>query len=188
MRTFLNIVNKNFDIVEIVEQRRKAIFNCFSCQNMISGENGGGSYNLLEGQSSLQAHAVELDNMVVDHMMNKQIIPKLLRLNGYKLAPEDVPVWKSGNVQELSQDEKSKTAQRVGAVGLLPKANAKFLNELYEDLGYRFRFDEELTEEEVMAQLGADTSRSGDGMASGLPSGTGDSLGNNSATNSENAA
>lgn len=179
---------KAFDVVELVEQRRKAIFNCFFCQNMISGENGGGSYNLLEGQSSLQAHAVELDNMVVDHMMNKQIIPKLLRLNGYKLAPEDVPVWKSGNVQELSQDEKSKTAQRVGAVGLLPKANAKFLNELYEDLGYRFRFDEELTEEEVMAQLGADTSRSGDGMASGLPNSTSDFTGSDTSVgNNENS-
>lgn len=180
--------NKNFDIVELVEQRRKEIYNCFSCQNMISGESGGGSYNLLEGQTSLQAHAVELDNMLIDEMWNTQIIPKLLRLNGIKLDEKDIPVWESGDVQELSQDEKSKTAQRVGAVGLLPKANAKFLNELYEHLGYHFRFDESLSAEEIMEQLGQDVSRSGDGLKSGLPSGVGDALGNNSATNSENAS
>jgi len=177
---------KQFDIVELVEQRKRAIYNCFSCQNMISGENGGGSYNLLEGQTSLQAHAVELDNMVVDEMWNKQIIPKLLLLNGIKLKEEDVPVWKSGDVQEVSMDEYGKAVNRMAR--LLP-ATPAVVNHILDKLDIPYQLDEKATPADIRDMLFEfkDPSKVGTGNAS---SGSGDTQAGGAAsdTNSENAA
>lgn len=185
---FLGIdgTGKNFDVVALVEQRRKAIFNCFSCQNMISGENGGGSYNLLEGQTSIQAHAVELDNMVVDMMWNKQIIPKVLRLNGIKLSHKDVPVWKAGDVQEISIDEYGKGINRVAR--LLPAVPA-VVNHLLNKFDIPHQVSEDATPEDIRDMLFEfkEPSKVGSGGGS---SGTGTSQegGASSDTNSENAS
>lgn len=179
--------SKTFDVVALVEQRRKAIFNCFSCQNMISGENGGGSYNLLEGQTSLQAHAVELDNMVVDEMWNKQIFPQLLKLNSIKLTdPDNMPVWKSGDIQEVSIDEYGKYVNRVAR--LLP-AHADVVNAIMAKMKINHRLSHDTSPEDIRKMLFTfeEPSKVGSGEGS---SGTGDSQngGGGSDTNSENKA
>ncbi len=177
---------KAFDVVELVEQRKRSIFNCFSCQNMISGENGGGSYNLLEGQTSLQAHAVELDNMVVDEMWNKQIFPKLLRLNNIKAKRTDIPVWKAGSVQEISTDEYGKYVNRVAR--LLP-AVPEVINPILKRMGSDYRVPANTTPDDIREMLFVfeDASKVGAGEGS---SGTGDSQsgGSQSDTNAENAS
>lgn len=179
-------MGKQFDVVELVEQRKRAIYNCFSCQNMISGENGGGSYNLLEGQTSLQAHAVELDNMVVDEMWNKQVIPKLLLLNGINLVEEDIPVWESGDVQEVSIDEYGKAVNRMAR--LLP-ATPAVVNSILTKLDIPYKVEDNVTPEEIRDMLFEfkDESKVGTGNAT---SGSGDSQagGASSDTNSENSA
>jgi len=185
---FLGIdgIGKQFDVEALVEQRKRAIFNCFSCQNMLSGENGGGSYNLLEGQTSLQAHAVELDNMIVDEMWNKQIIPKLLRLNNWKLAEKDIPVWQSGDVQEISLDEYGKAVNRMAR--LLP-ATPAVVNSILKKLDIPFVMPENTPAEDIRNMLFEfkEPSKVGTGNAS---SGTGSTQegGSASDTNSENAA
>jgi hypothetical protein len=177
---------KQFDVVDLVEQRKRAIYNCFSCQNMISGENGGGSYNLLEGQTSLQAHAVELDNMVVDEMWNKQVIPKLLLLNGITLSEEDIPVWESGDVQEVSMDEYGKAVNRMAR--LLPAVPA-VVNSILDKLGIPYQVEDNTTPAEIrdMSFEFKEPSKTGSGGGS---SGSGDTQagGSSSDTNSENAA
>ena len=55
-------------------------------------------------------------------------------------------------------------------------------------MGWDISMLEELSDEEFLELLTEDTSRSGDGMEQGMPSGTGNANGNNSATNSENTA
>jgi hypothetical protein len=53
--------------------------------------------------------------------------------------------------------------------------------------GLSFRLPEDLTPEEVREWTGKAESKAGQGMESDMPSGTGSSLGNNSATNNNNA-
>lgn len=158
-------------------------------QNQAVGENGGGSYNLLEGQSDLQAFYAERDIAVIEEMWNKQIFPQLLRLNEWKVKSEDMPKWVSGDIQDLSNDEVSKSGQRSAAVGLFPKNDPKFLNEYYKKLGYDYRFDERMSPEEVSKLTGDNISRSGDGMTYGMNGGIGNAVGSSGdATTSNNEA
>lgn len=183
-------VNKNFDLVSIIEQKRKIIYTVLGAADLITGENGGGSYNLLEGKTNLRAHYSKRDNLVIDEVWNNTIIPLILKMNGlFDEKVTDIPVYRHGDVQPVSLDELSKGTQRMGAVGLLPKYDIDFLNETYEKMGYDYRLDDDLTIEELKELLSEETSRSGDGMKSGLNNGTGDSTGggDNSVTNTENA-
>lgn len=174
---------KNFDIMELVEQRKRAIYNCFACQNMLSGENGGGSYNLLEGQSSIQAHFVELDTMIIDDMWNKQIFPKLMKLNNWDYKASDMPKWKAGNVQKISADEAGKLVSRTKSI--LP-AHPDVVNYVLDmmDVDYRVPIN---TPVEVLREMLFDI-QDNQGEDNGGTSGSGGNSQDNSDVNNENAA
>ena len=178
----------NFNIEEMIEKKRKAIFTVLASKNLISGEDSGGSYSLHEGEAGIHAHFAERDSLVIDDMWNKQIFPKLLQLNGWKVSKEDMPVWVHGEIQPRSDDEKGKLLQRMGAAGLLPKNDPKFANFLMGYVNFDYEFKESLTPEQMTELCGEATSRAGDGMKEGMSSGTGSAQGNNSATNSDNAS
>jgi hypothetical protein len=178
----------NFNIEEMIEKKRKAIFTVLASRHLISGESGGGSYSLQEGEAGIHAHFAMRDNLTVDSMWNSQIFPKLLKLNGWKVSKEDMPIWGHSPVQDLSSDEKGKLLQRMGAAGLLPKNDPKFANFLMSYADFEYEFDETLTPEQMTELCGEATSRAGDGMKEGMSSGTGSAQGNNSAVNSDNAS
>lgn len=176
---------KAFDIANLVEQRRKAIFSTFGCLNLISGESGGSSYNLLEGQNAILAHYAELDNLIVDDMFNKQLFPLLLRLNGMKVSTKDMPKWVHGEVQPVSLDEIGKYFNRTAR--MLP-AVPQVVNELLANGGINYRLPLDTTPEQIRELL-FDMPDSKTGMGEGT-SGTGDSQsgGSKSDTNNENSA
>ena len=176
--------SKNFNITEIIEQKKRAIYNVLASQNLITGENGGGSYNLLEGQSSLQAIFVARDSMIIEEMWNKKVFPLLLDINGWNYKQSDLPKWKSGDVQPLSTEEFSKGVQRTqNFIPYIPKV----LNQVYKGIGIDFEWDDKLTPDEIRAFL--PTYENNTGQSDGT-SGTGNTQagGSASAVNSENAA
>ena len=178
---------KNFAIESIIEQKKRAIYTVLSSQHLITGENGGGSMNLHEGQVGISALISDRDSMIVDEMWNKQIFPLLLRFNGFKLEEDEIPTWEHGDVQPRSDDEKGKLLQRMGSVALLPKNDPVFMNEIMRFANFDYAFDETLSPEEVISLCGEVTSRGGEGQGS---SGTGNTQvgGGGSATNSNNSA
>lgn len=176
---------KGFNIGELVEQRRRSIFTVMGCQSLIAGESGGGSYNLNEGNVTVQAHFVERDCMIIEEMWNKQIIPKMLRLNRIKVEDiTKIPVWTSGDVQEVSMDEHGKYVNRVAR--LLP-AVPEVGNKLLKMLGIDYRIDKDATPEEIRAMAFdfVEESKTGEGEGS---SGSGSNAQGNTDTNSENKA
>lgn len=177
---------KQFDLEALVEQRKKAIYNVFGAANLIAADSSGG-YNQLEGQNSLHSHFIERDIAVIEEAWNKDIIPQLFRMNEWDLTEEELPKIKAGELTPVTIEEFSKGIQRVGAVGLLPRT-PEVINEILSGLGMTYRVDTSMTQDELDTILTDATTRSGDGMSTGLPSGTGDSNGNNSATNSDNKA
>ena len=181
---------KNFDLVELVEQRRRSIFGVFGAANLLAGEGGGGSYNLIEGQNSIHLHYLSRDISVIEEVWNNNIISQLFRLNEWNLSEEEMPTLVAGEIEPISLDETSKALQRTGAVGLLPKNDPLFLNEIYAMMGIDYRFDEDLTPEELEKLTGDATSKSGQGMSEGLSNGTGSSTGggDTSSGNNENTA
>ena len=180
--------DKSFDLVEIIEQKKKTIFNTLGASHLITGENGGGSYNLVEGKANIAAHYAERDNLVIDEMWNKTFIPLLLRLNGFTDEnPEDIPKYTHGEVQPTSLDEHGKYFQRVQrAIPITPSV----VNSLLRKMGMEdAQVDEDMSQEDLkeLLVLAGLENKTGQSMGS---SGTGDSQagGASSDTNAENAA
>lgn len=182
----INGTNKNFDLVAIIEQKKKNIFLALGVTHLITGENGGSSYNLHEGKASVAAHYAERDNNIIDEMWNKHIIPLLLRLNNFKEKVSDIPVFKHGEVQPVSLDEKGKYINRVAR--MLP-AVPDVVNTLLKDIGCDYRVPEDATADDLREMLFTfeDPSKVGTGDGSS-GSGSTQSGGAASDTNNENAS
>lgn len=184
-------MGKSFDLVALVEQRKKAIYNVFSAASLIAQESSGG-YNQMDGQLTIHSYAIEKDLAVISEAWNKNIIPQIFRLNEWKLSKEDMPVIEAGPISDISADEFGKLMQRLTAVGLVPK-NVEIVNEVLAKAGFMYRLPEDTPQDELERLLTGMPidSRSGDGMTSGMPNGVGNSVGgggDTSAGNPENAA
>ncbi len=177
---------KNYNIETLIEQRRKTIFNVFGCQHLLSAEGSGGSYNQHQGLENTSSHYVHRDMDILEEFYNKQVFPKLFRLNGWDISEEDMPKWKSGPIQDITHDEYGKFVNRVAR--LLP-AKPEVQNKLLEKLGIDYRVDPVMSTEEIREDLFEfkEPSKVGSGEGS---SGTGNSQegGKSSDTNDENKA
>jgi len=175
---------KQFDLVQLIEQRRRAILTVLGAQHLSVGENGTGGMNLLEGKSDMQAFYAERDITIIEEMWNKDVFPQLMRINGWVVSKEDMPEWVSGEIQPISLDEKGKYINRVGR--MLP-AIPDVVNKILEDAGIDYRVAEGTTPAQIremgFAFVEPDKVGSGEGS-----SGTGSKVQSNSDTNSENAA
>jgi hypothetical protein len=179
--------DKAFDLPSIIEQKKKAIYTVLGASDLIAGENGGGSYNLLEGKAAQKAYYAQRDNIIIEDMWNKTIIPLLLRLNGFTDELEsDIPVYKSGDVEPLSAEEQGKFAQRVASVGMMPLV-PETVNHFLKLMGTTYQVPEDMTTTELREIMSNYVSNAGEGDGT---SGTGDtqSGGASSDLNSENAS
>ncbi|ATN93382.1 portal protein [Pseudoalteromonas phage J2-1_QLiu-2017] len=180
---------KQFNVDELIEQRRRAIFGCFGATHLLAGENQGG-YNQLTGQTVIHAEYVEYICDRIDEMFNLDVIPQLFRLNEWKLTRKDTPKIGRDDLAEVSYDEVGKFIQRVGATGFLPKT-PKVINHILNLLEVDEQIDESMSQEDLKELLGEETTRAGDGMKEGMGSGTGSAngkSGNASDMNSDNTA
>ena len=179
--------DKNFDLVQIIEQKKKTIYQVLGASHLITGEDGGGSYNLQEGKANIQANYAERDNILIDEMWNRKFIPLLLKLNGFEdELISDIPVYRHGEVQPLSIEEWSKGFQRMQrAIPITPKVANALLNRLQ----IPFQVPDDMPQEDLKELLLLAGLENKGGMSDGT-SGTGDtqSEGAASAVNSDNAA
>lgn len=175
--------NKAFNLVEILEQSKKAIYNAFGAQNLLTGESGGGSYNLIEGQNSNHAFTVKRNVTIIEEVWNKDIWPQLFRLNEWELKPEDIPKFRAGDVEPISHESLSKYMQRVVTAGIFPIVPAT-VNWFLEQSRIPFRFEDDATLEEMLAVMPAMTSAAGKGDGtSGVGNSQSASGGDNNAEN-----
>lgn len=174
--------NGNFDIDEMIDKKRKAIFTVLASRHLISGEDGGGSYNLHEGQAGIHAHFAARDGQTLDSMWNRQIFPRLLKLNGWKVSKADMPVWEGAPTSPISMDESGKYFNRV--MRSLP-AHPDVVNSLLEKLDIDYRVPEGTTPTEIR-EMTFDFQE--ESKVGGGDSGTTQSGGQNSDNNAENAS
>lgn len=161
----------NFNLVEILEQSKKAIYNAFGAQNLLTGESGGGSYNLIEGQNSNHAFTVKRNVTIIEEVWNKDIWPQVFRLNEWKLSPDDIPKFKAGQVDPVSMDELGKFMQRTVTSGIFPIVPSS-VNWFLKQAGIPYQFPEEATLEDMLKVMPTMSSAAGKGAGT---SGTGNS-------------
>jgi len=171
---------------DVIAMKEKSILNSFAAGFLTLGDTGVGSYSLADTKQSLHAFYMERKLMFIADILQRQVAKQLLELNGWQMNESDMPMFEYGDLDDADSDIASKAAQRLGSVALFPK-NKGMLLQMWRQCGFDPIELEDLPEEEILAMLTDFSSRSGDGMAEGMPSGTGSANGNNSATNMENA-
>lgn len=176
---------RNFDVLSLMDQSKKAIYNAFGASNLLSGESGG-SYNLIEGQNSIHSHFIKRDIMIIEEAWNKNIWKQTFKLNGFNLDWKDIPKFKAGEIEPVSLDELGKFIQRAASVGFLPIV-PEVVNDILSKGGIPYQVSEDMTSEELREIMSSYESNAGQGDGT---SGTGDSQqgGISSTTNSDNAA
>lgn len=178
---------KAYDTTKIKDYYRTMIFIGLSADLLLQGNTSVGSFALGTLKSSLTGQTVENHLKHIVDIFNNDLIRQIYSLNGWD-ATRMCRVDYEG-FEDVQLDEYSKAVQRMAATGMLPKT-VDVINSNLRSLG----IDEipiETTQEDLESMLGDMTSRSGDGLESGMNSGTGGadgSSGNASDLNGENAA
>lgn len=128
--------------------------------------------------------------LYIKSVFEREFAKSLAELNEIQLEEDEMPVMVFGELDDVDAEVASKVGQRLGATGLFPRQKS-MLVQLWRNCGYDTTEIEALDEEELLAKMTDMTTRSGDGMAEGLPSGTGGNTGGNgdaSISNNDNAA
>ncbi len=184
----LNLLNsdgkKSFDTGKVKEFYQNQIYTAMSADILQMGQSGVGSFSLGALKSSLTGAYVEsmLDNVVMH--FNRDVIRQLYELNGFN--PARTCTLDYDNLHDVDLEGLSKAYQRMGATGFLPRTE-DVINRGLSALGID-ALPEGTNLDDVLPEK---TTRSGDGMESGLPSGTGEATGetgDGSAGNADNAA
>lgn len=180
--------SKAFDVVSIIENYKMEILTALYATVLTAGQGGGGSFALSTSLQEMVDMIIEAKLEEMRDVLNHSLIPYLWRLNGWDMTV--LPTFEFGDISEPTLDDFSKAIQRIGAVKLISRT-ARNVNAIAEKMGLPDRVAEDISPEELAKILGdppAD-SKAGQGMASGMPNGTGDSTGgsgDNSAGNNEN--
>lgn len=178
---------KSFDVSEVIKRYEKSIITALMASQMILGQDGGGSFSLAESLSGISEMSIEAKLLEIQEQLNHDLIPQLFKLNGFDLSV--TPYFSFGDISKPDIDNISKYIQRVGSQGLVSQ-DAKTINWLASQIGMPKPFDPEShTVDDVRQQVVGFTSNAGEGMTSGLPSGTGKadgSSGDGSTANGEN--
>lgn len=145
---------KQYSTSDIIEQKKKAIYNTFGAGFLILGQDSVGSYSLSSSATSTHGFFVQDNiNEKVD-VLNTQMAPRLLAANNIFLDFEDMPTFEAGEPNELDLELLSKTVQRMKSTGALTE---EALTHLYEKAGLPIEGIDELTFDD------GDTSRGGEG-------------------------
>jgi hypothetical protein len=167
---------KQYNTSDIIDQKRKSIYNMFGTGFLLLGQGGHGSNALSSNQMTTHDYYVNRSVMWKEDVINTQLAPRLLAINNIKLDWKDMPVFKAADPSKPDLDVISKVIQRTKSVGgMTPEA----LEALYKDAGWPTEGIEDLTFDD------GDSSRGGE---SGGTSGTGSSQsGSSGGSNTNNS-
>lgn len=175
--------SKNYDTNEIINRWDSRILLSMFADILNVGNNGTGSLALVEGKTELVELGLRYRLEEIADVFNSDLIPQLFKANGW--TDTDYPKFTFGGITKESLEAISKWCQRVASVQCIEK-DREFLNFIRTSIGLTPYADDEPVHEEL---LGDATSRSGDGMETGVlgegtakkPNGT-----DKSSANSEN--
>ncbi len=169
---------KQYQTSEVIDVKRKSIYNCFGAGFILLGQDGSGSYALSSSQTSFHGQHLQSDiDMYVD-ILNTQLAPRLLAVNNIFADFANMPVFQPADPDELSLDEVGKFIQRVKSVDGL---DGETMKEVYR----RAKLPVDGLDDIDFSSSGQ--SRAGDGMATaGNGTSTNVGGGDNSISNAEN--
>ena len=166
---------KQYKTSDIIDQKRKAIYNAFGAGFLLLGQDSVGSYAMSADKTATHSYYVQRAVDWIVDVINNSLATRLLAANGMQVSWKDMPEFVAADTSESSLDEIGKFIQRVTSVSAMTN---EALKQFYIDLG----LDPELVDK---LDLTGASSRAGEGKGT---SGTGDTQegGSASSTNVEN--
>lgn len=107
---------KQYNTGDIIDQKRKSIYNVFGASHIVLGQDGGGSYSLSSSKVSINELYVNRNILFKTDVINNQLIPTILKANNIKLDWKDMPTFRHKEASSLDLDEFSKVVMRLGSV------------------------------------------------------------------------
>lgn len=173
---------------EIINERKKAILDCFGAGFINLGNDNTGSYSLADAKTSLHAFFMEKHMLFIQSVIQNDLVKQMMEINRINLQEDDIPLFELNALDEVDPEVYSSMIQRVASVGFLPR-HKEFILEVLKKCGVNVSMLEDLTEEDLLERLinPNDTSRGGEGLGTSGTGGT-QAGGANSKTNSANKA
>lgn len=110
---------KQYKTEDLINQRRKAIYNNFGAGFLLLGQNGHGSNALAGTQMSTHDYYINQSVKWKEDVINNQLVPKILAANNIELSWKDVPKFIAEDPSKPDFDTISKVLMRTGSVELL---------------------------------------------------------------------
>ena len=110
---------KQYKTSDIIDQKRKSIYNIFGAGFLLLGQGSSGSYALSSSQTSTHALYVQRNILWKTDVINNQLVKTILNANNIKLNWDDMPVFQPSDPDEFDVDVLSKAIQRNLLVDLL---------------------------------------------------------------------
>lgn len=168
--------SKSYVTSDIIDQKRKSIYNVWGCGFLLLGQDSVGSYALSSDQVSTHAGFVNRAATFQKDVYETQLAPRLLAANDIFLNYNDMPYLELHDPTEVDNDSMGKLIQRLASTGALTVGALKVI---YESLGWPVEGIEDL-----LFIKGDMTSRAGEGDGT---SGTGSTAtGSQSDSNMDN--
>lgn len=178
---------KQYNTDDIIKRKQNEILMLYLADVLKLGNDSVGSFALSESKNALLALAIEHHLKIISTVINSDLVPQTLALNGFLgLSEEEIPRLVHKDLDQVDIDNLSKFIQRVASTSMLPQT-PEIINEILEKAAFEFRLDTDTPLDPNM--FPAMQSRAGDGMQQ---AGEGTSNGGASPTdsstgNSENA-
>lgn len=166
--------SKQYKTSEIIEIKKKSIYNVFGAGFKLLGQNGHGSNALSSNQMSTHDYYVQRLIMWITDVINNQLLPMLLEANGMEVDWKDMPYFEADDPTKPDIDSLTKGASRLASGGIMTRAG---LEKLYEWMGLPLDGIEDIDLEAAMGKY-----NEGSGNGNSQKDGAG------SDTNNENAA
>ena len=131
--------SRQFDIDKIIRRYEQRIAASVAADFMLLGQDGLGSYAMVDVKSELFGMAV--DGMIGQILkpMNRYAIPRLLRLNGVKTT--DPPKIVATTAGRIDLEKVGLFLSNLGAAGLQVPNDPKFMKQLFEAAGLGSDFE-----------------------------------------------
>lgn len=173
---------------EIINERKKAILDCFGAGFINLGNEANGSYSLADAKTSLHAFFMEKHMIFIQSVIQNDLVKQMMEINRVNLQEDDIPQFQLNALDEVNPEEYSKALQRAASVGIFPRKK-QFILDALTKCGFDTSSLEDLTEDDLLQSLinPNDVSRGGEGMGTS-GTGTTQSGGSNSSLNADNKA
>jgi hypothetical protein len=150
---------KAIDTTKVKEYYRNLILTALFADVLTLGQEGSGSFALGQLKNSLSGSAAEAILRSITSTLNHELVKQTYELNGWDVSR--MGAFDYSNLESEDLESFSKSAQRMGAVGLI-EADREFLNRVRRAMGVDPMPEDMEPREQYMPNF---TSRSGDGMA-----------------------